>query len=217
MLLLEPPSPLLLQGHRRRRARRRQQKLLDGFTGLDNPEHAANTLLYGIDNWYHLSQHTLEFRFDGHGVQTRATHPRTGSGASPRTPWDGSTRRPNSDPLLIDLAPKHYGARNPHQNQPGFLGRSIVGDKSVFPVHPTPGVNRGYQGDVLRDDKTLRTATAACGPAFYDAEALGAGFRGSAFVCERRGTSSSGMSSPTRTRSRGEEPVRQRRVPRLSG
>jgi mono/diheme cytochrome c family protein len=48
-------------------------------------------------------------------------------------------------------------------------------------------VNRGYQKGVLRDDQTLRSATAACGPVFYDSDALGAGFRGSAFVCEPAG------------------------------
>lgn len=161
-------------------------KLLDGFTGQENPEHAPNSLLYGIDNWYHLSQHDIEFRFDGEKVITRRT-PNIGQWGIAQDAWGRTYTTPNSDPLLIDLAPKHYGARNTSKGSVAFLGRSIVSDKSVHPIHPTPGVNRGYQPRVLRDDNRLATVTAACGPSIYDADALGDGMRGSAFVCEPAG------------------------------
>jgi glucose/arabinose dehydrogenase/mono/diheme cytochrome c family protein len=186
VLLLEPPSLYFCKDTDHDGRADVKEKLLDGFTGLDNPEHAANTLLYGMDNWYHLSQHSLEFRFDGKKVETRAT-PVIGQWGITQDPRGRTYTTPNSDPLLIDLAPRHYGARNPHDNQPTFLGRSIVADKRVYPAHPTPGVNRGYMDGTLRADKTLNTVTAACGPAYYDADALGPGFRGSAFVCEPAG------------------------------
>lgn len=186
VLIIEPPSLIFCKdtdGDGRADVR---QKLLDGFTGLDNPEHAANSLVYGLDNWYHLSQHNIEFRFDGTKVETRPT-PTHGQWGLAMDDLGRLYTTPNSDPLLIDLAPKHYGARNRHQGGLAFLGRSIVQDKSVYPIHATPGVNRGYQKNVLREDKTLSSATAACGPSFYDSDAMGDGFRRSAFVCEPAG------------------------------
>lgn len=160
--------------------------LLSGFPGRENPEHAPNGLVYGIDNWYHFSQHSLDVRYDGNTLLTRPT-PTIGQWGLTTDAAGRTYTTPNSDPLLIDLLPRHYGARNPHLGGLASLGRSIVPDKSVYPVHPTPGVNRGYQANVLRADKTLNTVTAVCGPLIYDAEALGAGFRASAFVCEPAG------------------------------
>jgi mono/diheme cytochrome c family protein/glucose/arabinose dehydrogenase len=185
-LVIEPPSLYFCKDTDGDGRADVKKKLLDGFTGLENPEHAANGLLLGLDNWYHLSQHDTEFRFDGEKVETRRT-PAHGQWGIAQDVYGRVYTTPNSDPLLIDLAPKHYAARNRSKGGVSFVGRSIVADKSVHPVHPTPGVNRGYQKNVLRDDQRLATVTAACGASFYDADALGEGSRGSAFVCEPAG------------------------------
>lgn len=185
-LVIEPPHLVFCKDTNGDGRADMRMELLDGFTGLDNPEHAANSLVYGVDNWYHLSQHNVEFRFDGKTVVTRPT-PAHGQWGMTQDAWGRTYTTPNSDPLLLDLVPRHYGARNRNQGAVSFLGRSIVSDKSVYPVHPTPGVNRGYQKGTLREDNTLRTLTAACGPAWYDSDALGEGFRSSAFVCEPAG------------------------------
>lgn len=186
VLLLEPPGLYFCKDSDGDGRCDEKRLLLDGFSGEDNPEHAPNGLMLGMDNWYHFSQHTLEFRFDGEKVETRAT-PGHGQWGLTQDTAGRLYTTPNSDPLLLDLAPKHYAARNPGKGGVSFVARSIVPDKSAYPIHPTPGVNRGYQKGVLREDKTLANVTAACGPSWYDAGALGDGMRGSAFVCEPSG------------------------------
>ena len=57
-------------------------------------------------------------------------------------------------------------------------------DQSVYPSHPTPGVNRGYDPKTLRADGTLAKATATCGAAVYRGDAYPAEYRGNAFVPE---------------------------------
>jgi mono/diheme cytochrome c family protein len=57
-------------------------------------------------------------------------------------------------------------------------------DQSVYPSHPTPGVNRGYDAKTLREDGTLAKATATCGAVVYRGDAYPADYRGNAFVPE---------------------------------
>ncbi len=68
-----------------------------------------------------------------------------------------------------------------------WLGEDIDKDTTTWPAHPTRGVNRGYQENVLRPDGTLASFTAACGTVVYRAGALGEEFRGNVFICEAAG------------------------------
>ncbi|QOJ00400.1 MAG: c-type cytochrome [Phycisphaeraceae bacterium] len=150
-----------------------------GFGGIDNPEHAGNAPLRGIDNWVHFSQHHEEFAFDGERADARPTPAHGQWGMS----MDDAGRLyyvPNSDTLRADLFPKHYAGRG---SAPG-LNELIGRDAAVWPLVPTPGVNRGYQPGTLRADGTLATHTAACGPAVYRASLLGNDARGDVFTCE---------------------------------
>ena len=60
----------------------------------------------------------------------------------------------------------------------------MIKDQSVYPSHPTPGVNRGYDAKTLRADGTLANATSTCGAAIYRGDAFPAEFRGNAFIPE---------------------------------
>lgn len=185
-LVLEPPSLYFCRDTDGDGRADEKRKLLDGFGGRENPEHAGNGLVYGLDNWWHLSQHNLEFRFDGEKVETRPT-PNHGQWGITRDDYGRLYYTPNSNPLLMDVFPKHYAARNPNQGGVAGMGESIAGDATVWPAHATPGVNRGYQENVLREDGTLASMTAACGPGIYRAGLLGEGFRGDVFICEAAG------------------------------
>lgn len=185
-LVLEPPGLFFCRDTDGDGRADEKRRLLDGFLGRDNPEHAGNSLVYGLDNWWHLSQHHLEFRFDGEKVETRRT-PNHGQWGLTRDDVGRLYYTPNSNPLLMDVFPKHYAARNPNQGGVAGMGESISGDATVWPAHATPGVNRGYQENVLRKDGTLASMTAACGPGIYRAGALGESFRGDVFICEAAG------------------------------
>jgi mono/diheme cytochrome c family protein len=54
----------------------------------------------------------------------------------------------------------------------------------VWPARVNPGINRGYQKGILREDGRIAACTAACGPVIYRGDNFPAEFRGNAFVCD---------------------------------
>ena len=107
-------------------------QLLDGFLGVENPEHAGNGLLYGLDNWYHLSQHHTEFRFDGAAITTRKT-PVLGQWGITMDDAGRLYYTPNSRPLLADLYPKHLGALNSAAGGASGLGENVAQSAAALP------------------------------------------------------------------------------------
>ena len=160
--------------------------LLDGFGGLDNPEHAGNGLLYGLDNWIHISQHNLEVRFDGESIQTRRI-PGHGQWGITQDDWGQIYYCPNSDVLRGDLFPKHYAARNPNQRGIRGMNAQIMTDVSVFPSRINPGINHRNQHHMLRDDYTLPDTSCAWSALIYGSGAWGEEFYANAFTCEPAG------------------------------
>ena len=160
--------------------------VLEGIGGLENPEHAANGLLWGLDNWVHMSQHHEEFRFDGERVERRAT-PAHGQWGLTQDDRGRLYTTPNSDVLRCDLIPKHAAAWNAGARLSAAVNVDVCPDRSVHPVRMNPGINRGYQRDMLRPDLTLAKTTAACSPVIYRSSAWGGDFAGDAFVCEPAG------------------------------
>jgi mono/diheme cytochrome c family protein/glucose/arabinose dehydrogenase len=185
-LVLAPPNLLFARDTDGDGAADEVRTLLDGFGGLENPEHAGNGLLYGLDNWIHISQHNIEVRFDGEHVQTRRI-PGHGQWGVTQDDRGRLYYCPNSDVLRGDSFPKHYAARNPNQRGVQGMNAKIMQDTSVFPSRMNPGINRGYQEPMLRDDFTLATTTSACSPLIYRSTAFGAGFYGNNFTCEPAG------------------------------
>jgi mono/diheme cytochrome c family protein/glucose/arabinose dehydrogenase len=185
-LVIEPPNLLFMRdtdGDGRADERR---VLIDGFAGRDNPEHAGNGLVYGIDGWWELSQHGIRFQFDGKEFKTQRT-PGHGQWGLTRDDHGRLYYTPNSNPLLVDLFPKQYGARPGTGGGISGLGESIGRDGETWPAIPTPTVNRGYREGTLRADGTLTSVTAACGPVIVRTGVLGDGYRDNAFICEPAG------------------------------
>jgi mono/diheme cytochrome c family protein/glucose/arabinose dehydrogenase len=159
-----------------------------GFAGIENPEHAGNGLAWGIDGWLECSQHPFRYRFhDGEGdVELQRVRPHGQWGIA----VDDLGRcwySPNSEPLLVDLHPKHYAARNPNQSGFNGVGQAVATSKRVKPIMRTPGVNRGYQKSTLDDDGKLASFTGACGTGVYRDTILGEDVEGDIFVGEVAG------------------------------
>ena len=57
----------------------------------------------------------------------------------------------------------------------------------MWPVRPTPGVNRGYREGTLRPDGTLAIFNSAGTPVVYRGDRLPAELRGNVFVTEPAG------------------------------
>ena len=190
LLLIEPPNLLYCRDTDGDGRADDTQVLVSGFDGLKNPEHAGNGLRYGIDNFYETSQHHQSFRFrqraDGDlDVETRKV-PKHGQWGVARDDLGRLYYSPNSDPLIGDAFPKHYSARNTEAGGLPGVPRHVATDRSTWPIRINPGVNRGYQKATLREDGTLRTFTAACGPEVFRGT-LVKGAEGDAFVCETAG------------------------------
>ncbi|HYG76526.1 MAG TPA: PVC-type heme-binding CxxCH protein [Planctomycetota bacterium] len=157
-----------------------------GTTG--NPEHSANGLLSGLDNWIYSADFNYRFRYE---VASDGTLKWMRSKVSMKGQWGLSQDdlgrfyyNNNSEILRADCVPSHYFSRNPALKSTTGINVLAVKDQSAWPCRPTPGVNRGYRAGQLRDDSTLATVTAACGPGVYRADQFPDEFRGNVFVCE---------------------------------
>src|SRR5262249_33098825 len=68
---------------------------------------------------------------------------------------------------------------------------SLEGDQyevnTVWPARPTRGVNRGYQGGILRPDGSLAAYTAVCAPTVYRGDRLPPDLSGNVFVADPAG------------------------------
>ena len=160
--------------------------LTGGFGGLDSIEHAGNGMIFGLDNTFHNSQHPYSFQFDGETL-TSISVPSHGQWGTTQDDYGRQYYAPNSYPVLIDDLPKHYAKKNGKSRTIDGLYRGIATDKRVWPVHATPGVNRGYQEGRLTDEYKLTKYDSACGPAVYRDTLLGDNFEGNVFVCETVG------------------------------
>lgn len=146
------------------------------------PEHMANSPTWMLDNWITASGHNNRYRFQNGKFLTDTA---AGAGQWGRTQddWGRAYFNYNSDLLRADLVPASYYARNTRLAAPAALNVKLLADQSVWPAAPTPGVNRGYSG-ILRDDGTLKSATATCGAAIYRGDLFPAEYRGNAFIPE---------------------------------
>ncbi len=155
-----------------------------------NVEHNANTLLWAMDNWIYTSESDVYLR-ERHGTfETRRTLSRGQWGAS-QDDFGRIYRNTNESVLHVDLVPTPYYARNPNLMRTRGSYESLRGAKNevnvVWPSHPTPGVNRGYQNNVLRPDGTLASYTSVSAPTVYRGDRLPADLYGNVFVVEPAG------------------------------
>lgn len=191
VLLQEPPNVYFCED--KDGDLRCEKRTVVGQMGLaGNPQHTANGLRYGIDNWLHNSDYTKRHRWvDGRLIEEGAAY-RGQFGAT----FDESGRyfcNYQNSALHADLIPAHYLVRNSHLAQlkariGGFTGISVnIATKAqeVFPIRVTPLITLGARE--LRDDGRLRTYTIATGPCYYDADQFPADARGNVFIPEAGG------------------------------
>ena len=161
-----------------------------------NPEHQANGLLVGMDNWIYSVNHHARHRWvpdeDAAAKGDRLAVKWVSSRVPSRGQWGHSMddagrfyHNSNSDYLRGDLVPPHYfPGRNPNHSGQGGVNVQLDRDQSVWPIRPTPAVNRGYRKGFLRPDGSLKEFTAACGPCVYRGGIFPNDCDGDVFVCE---------------------------------
>lgn len=138
-----------------------------------NVEHQANGLLYGLDNFYYNAKSSRRFKQIGVRFRTdKATDRNPSGGTEFRGQWgitqdDDGRLLTNNNSVIIryELLFPSVSKRNPNYK---FKPEMLLVKPNVWPAHPTPGVNRAYQPNVV-DHKTwkLKVATGTCGPVIY--------------------------------------------------
>ena len=163
----------------------------DPARGLSaNPEHAANGLMWGLDNWIYSANHTVRFRNTNGEWQREQTIKRGQWGIS----MDNLGRlfyNSNSDMLRGDLIASEYLDRNPFSRQRGGVAVRVAKTQETWPGRLNLGVNRAYRKGTLRSDGPLEGRlsryTAACGPVIYRGNNFPKNYLGNSFVCEPSG------------------------------
>lgn len=164
-----------------------ERTLIDpDYAGSDLPEHSGNGLWRGIDNWYYNAKSRLRYRFVDGKLVRDSTEFRGQWGIS----HDDAGRlyyNYNWSQLHADLVPPNYMTRNKNHTSVSGIDQGLTLEKRVYPIHPTPAVNRGYIPGILDEEKKLREFTAACSPFVYRGSTLPPEYYGNVFVCEPSG------------------------------
>ncbi|MDQ3213039.1 MAG: c-type cytochrome [Acidobacteriota bacterium] len=148
-----------------------------------NAERAPSELMWSLDNWIRVGEYIAKFRYDGEGF-VRAPSRFRGQWGLTQDDWGRVYYNSNSSQLRGDHINADYFDRNPHFANPRGVNVLVAEDQRVWPIRVTPGVNRGYQPGILRDDGTLNAFTAACAPTIFRGHMFPADYYGNAFVAE---------------------------------
>ena len=152
-----------------------------------NPEHNANGLFWGIDNWVHNTNYGGQFRVGADGHMTFRKVPEEGQWGISSDEYGRLYRNSNEDPLRADLISAHYAMRNPNLTTLAGVYQQLTPNVAVWPAHKTPAVNRGYRAETMRADSTLAHYTSAGDPTAYVGDRLPAELRRSVFITESAG------------------------------
>ncbi len=156
------------------------------YTGSSAPEHAANGLLHNLDNWYYNAKSRFRYKLIDNQWVKDSTEFRGQFGIA----QDNQGRlfyNYNWSQLHGDLVPPSYLSRNKNHTPSSGIDHGVGKVRSVFPIHPTPNVNRGYIAGVLDENKKLKEFTAACSPFPLRSKALAGQYYENIFVCEPAG------------------------------
>ncbi|WP_129646736.1 DUF7133 domain-containing protein [Peristeroidobacter agariperforans] len=186
VLVAEPPNLWFMRDTDNDGTADDKQLVANDYGNPSNPEHSANGLLWGFDNWIYSANHTTRFRYQRGKWQREPTAFR-GQWGIAQDDFGQLYFNNNSVALYTETLPAEYLLRNHHLPNPRGSNVQLAraSEISVWPARVTTGVNRGYK--ILREDGTLPVLTAASGPAIYRGTLFPESFRGDAFICEPAG------------------------------
>lgn len=160
-----------------------------------NPQHTANGLRYGIDNWLHSADIPRRHRYADERLVEDETIHRGQFGVTFDDEGRFLTSRENRA-LIGDLLPADTLLRNPNLMKSyrtrGVGARNFgvnlnIGERAqeVFPSRVTPAITLGALE--LRDDGRLRTYTVVAGNVFYNGHQFPGDAYGNVFVPDSGG------------------------------
>ena len=150
------------------------------------PEHMINSPTWMLDNWITFAGASVRYRFQ-RGKWLTGSTVSGGQWGLTQDDWGRPFFNYNSALLHSHVVPAGFYARNPNLAARTGVNWKVMSEGATWPSHPTPGVNRGYNGTTLREDGTLASVTATCGPSIYRGDLFPKEFQGDAFVPEPAG------------------------------
>ena len=156
------------------------------YGGSGMPEHSANGLLRGMDNWYYNAKSHFRYRKTSEGWIKASTEFRGQWGIA----QDDAGRlfyNYNWSQLHADLVPPGSIGRNPNHKSSSGIDHGLTLERRVFPVRSNTAINRGYVPGTLDEAGRILEFASACGPLVYRGNALPDYYNGDAFVCEPTG------------------------------
>ena len=148
-----------------------------------NVEHSLNGLMPALDNWIYNAKEGVRLRRTGKSWVVDTNEAR-GQWGITQDNHGYLHYNVNASLIRADLVPcysPNAQARNP------LVNVDLCQDQEVFPIRPTPGINRGYLPDFLRPDGSLINANSNCGPVVYRGDNLPAELLGNVFIPEPAG------------------------------
>ena len=156
-----------------------------------SPEHTANGLMNGLDNWIYNADFPTRYRWRDRLTLRSEQTTQKGQWGLTQDDYGRLYFNSNSNLLFADFIPSHYIFRNAfynltnkaEQNAMG-IGVEIVKDQTVYSSRVNPGVNRGYQKNALREDGRLDKVTGTCGAGVYRGDNFPVEYKGNVFIPE---------------------------------
>ncbi len=153
------------------------------YGGSGMPEHSANGLWRGMDNWIYNAKSQYRYRREGGEWIKDETEFRGQWGIA----HDNAGRlvyNYNWSQLHADLVPPNSLDDNPNHTPGSGIDHGLTLDRTIFPIRSNTAVNRGYVPGTLDAEGRLLEFASACGPLIYRGDALPESYQGDAFVCE---------------------------------
>lgn len=192
VLVAEPPDVWLMKDTNGDLRMDTKERVTDRFGRRDiDVQNNANSFDWSLDNRLRSAgQSGLHLQWKA-GTLLAAPSPTRGQWGVSHDDAGRTYRNSNESALHVDMVAGEYFARHPALLRTrGSYERLSMPDNdlnAVWPVRPTPGLNRGYQAGVRRADGTLARYTAACSPLVYRGDRLPAEVYGNVFIADPAG------------------------------
>ncbi len=148
-----------------------------------NLEHSLNGLMPALDNWVYNAKEGIRLRRSGNGW---VCAPCAARGQWGITQDNHGYLYYNVNASLIrgDLVPCYSSIA---QSSNPLVDVPLFDEQVMYPIRPTPGINRGYIEGFLRPDGSLVEANSNCGPVVYRGDNLPPELLGNVFIPEPAG------------------------------
>ena len=153
------------------------------YGGLGVPEHSANGLLRGMDNWLYNAKSKYRYKKVGDNWIKDETEFRGQWGIC----HDDAGRlfyNYNWSQLHADLVPPNALMANQNHIPTSGIDHGLTLDRKVYPIRSNTAINRGYVPGTLDENGSILEFASACGPLINRGNALPDSYYSNAFICE---------------------------------